>query len=195
MSTLQYKQLHHQAKHIDRLIDSTLGASGPLNAPQEQLIALITHAYPNLYVESCGWHKIVFRSSNVDHCVVLKVGPKRSIENDHRAYKLVPHPIRYQLFATIFWHTKYCLLQEYGYPTTVSAEQLRRIRQVVYKFGIFDVKADNIRNIDGALKIVDANATIVPLPTVLRKIDEIKPKLPKKLELLAKKITKRLNEK
>ncbi len=188
-----YKELHHQAKHIDHYVDHNIGTGGPTSIPQEQLIALITKAFPDFYAISCGWHKAVFGNRQVDHKVVLKVGPKRSIENDHRAYKRVPHSVRHLFFARMYWHTKYCLLQEYGYPTNVTAEQLTRIRQVVYRYGIFDVKADNLRKIDGILKIVDANATRIPLPTVLRKIDEIKPKIPKKLDLILKKITKKLN--
>ncbi len=191
---MQYEILHHQAKHIDRYIDHNIGAAGPTAVPQEQLIALITRAFPDFYVVSCGWHKVVFGNRRVDHKVVLKVGPKRSIENDHRAYRRVPHSIRHQLFARMYWHTKYCLLQEYGFPVHVTAAQLATVRRIVYRYGIFDVKADNLRRIDGALKIVDANATRIPIPYVLRKIDEIKPKLPKKLNLLAKKLTKRLNE-
>jgi hypothetical protein len=49
--------------------------------------------------------------------------------------------------------------------------------------------------IDGELKIIDANVARVPIPFVLRKIDELKPKLPKKMTLIFKKITKTLFEK
>ena len=146
-------------------------------------------------MESCGWHKIVFRHKTLNHKVVLKVGPKKSIENDHQAYKRVPEHMRHIFFARIFWHTKYCLLQEYGTPANVTPQQLNCVRQAIYKYGIFDVKADNLRWINGELRIIDANVTRVPLPTVLRKIDEIKPKLPQKLDLLLKKITKRFSEK
>jgi len=112
---------------------------------------------------------------------VLKVSNKRSIENDHRAYKRLPESIRHQLFARIFWHTKYCLLQEYGFSVHVTGEQLAYVRRVVYKYGVYDIKAEN-------LKIVDANATAFLLPAVLRVIDEDKPKFPKKLVSTARKI-------
>jgi hypothetical protein len=69
------------------------------------------------------------------------------------------------------------------------------LRQAVYRYGIFDVKAENLRAIDGEIRIIDANATRIPLPTVLRKIDEAKPKIPKTLLNFLKKITKRLYEK
>ncbi len=192
---MKYRELHHQAKHIDRLIDAELHARGGLFLAQEQLKMIILKNYAEFYVESSGWHKVVFGNSAIDHKVVLKVGPKKSIELDHRAYKRVPERVRHRFFARIFWHTKYCLLQEYGIKANVTKEQLTCVRQAIYKYGIFDVKADNLRWVEGELKVIDANVTRVPLPTVLRKIDEIKPKIPKKLNLLIKKITKRFYEK
>ena len=74
-------------------------------------------------------------------------------------------------------------------------EELTRLRRIVYRYGIFDIKAENLKRIDGELKIIDANVTSIPIPFVLRKIDEVKPKLPKKLTLFFKTITKTLFEK
>ena len=87
---------------------------------QEELKKLILKDFPDLYVKSFGWHKIVFGINSLDQEIVLKVGAKKSIENDHRAYNRVPENQRHQLFAKIFWHTKYCLLQRYGSPAKVS---------------------------------------------------------------------------
>lgn len=161
---------------------------------REQLIELVTMNYPDFSVENCGWHKIVFQNRQFDHRVVLKIGPKKSIEGDHRVYKSVPEDKRHRFFARIYWHTKYCLLQEYGDPVAATQEQLNRLRQAVYKYGVFDVKAENLRLISGELRIVDANVTRIPLPTVLRKIDEVKPKLPKTLHKAIKTITKWLTK-
>jgi len=169
-------------------------SNGTSVIPQEELKKLILKNFPDLYVENFGWHKIVFGIRSIDQKIVLKVGTKKSIENDHRAYKRVPESMRHQLFARIFWHTKYCLLQEYGFPAHVTEEELASLRQVVYRYGIFDVKADNLKKIDGQLKIIDANVTSIPIPIVLRKVDEVKPKLPKRLVLFAKKITRLLND-
>lgn len=158
----------------------------------ESIETLVTKNYPDFIVENCGWHKIVFRNRQIDHKVVLKIGPSRSIENDHQAYKRVPKSIRHAHFARMYWHTKYCLLQEFGETATVTDEQLRCVRQAVYKYGIFDIKAENLRWMDGELKIIDASATRVRLPVILRKLDEVKPKLPQKLDEIIKKFTKRL---
>ena len=169
--------------------------SGSPVIPQLQLKELVLKNFPDLYVRDVGWHKIVFGIHSADQKIVLKVGTKKSIENDHQAYKRVPESIRHQVFARIFWHTKYCLLQEYGFPAQVNAEELKRLRRIVYRYGIFDVKEANLKRINGELKIIDANVTNIPMPYVLRKIDEVKPKLPKKLTLFFKTITKTLFEK
>jgi len=192
---LKYKTLHHIARHIDHLIDHNLVTKNSTFIQQESLKKLVLANFPDLFVMSFGWHKIAFGVRSLEEEVVLKVGAKRVIENDHIAYKRVPESMRHMLFAKIFWHTKYCLLQEYGIKANVTKEQLTCVRQAIYKYGIFDIKADNLRWVEGELKVIDANVTRVPLPTVLRKIDEIKPKLPKKLNLLIKKITKRFYEK
>lgn len=169
--------------------------SGSPVIQQPQLKELVLKNFPDLYVRDVGLHKIVFGIYSADQKIVLKIGTKKSIENDHRAYKRVPETMRHQVFARIFWHTKYCLLQEYGFPAQVNAGELNLLRRIVYQYGIFDVKAENLKRFDGKLKIIDANVTSIPIPFVLRKIDEVKPKLPKKLTLFFKTITKTLFEK
>lgn len=190
---MKYRELHHKAKHIDRLIAAELHDNRGSFPSQDRLAELLAANYPDFEVENCGWHKIVFRNRSFDHNVVLKIGPHKSIEADHGVYKAVPEKKRHRYFARIYWHTRYCLLQEYGEPAAVTQMQLNCLRQAVYKYGVFDVKAENLRWINGELKIIDANVTRIPLPTVLRKIDEVKPRLPKKLDALIKKITKKLN--
>ena len=192
---MKYKTLHQTARQIDHLIDHHLHSSGTSVIPQEQLKSLVLKNYPDLYVANVGWHKIVFGIHSIDQKIVLKVGSKNSIEGDHRAYKRVPENMRHKLFARIFWHTKYCLLQEYGYPTQVTQDELTRLRRIVYRYGVFDVKAENLKRIDGDLKIIDANVASIPIPFVLRKVDEVKPMLPKRLILFFKTITKALFEK
>jgi hypothetical protein len=169
-------------------------STGSTIIPQEQLKKLILKDFPELYLKDFGWHKIVF-GIRVDQKLVLKVGAKNSIENDHRAYKRVPESTRHQLFARIFWHTKYCLLQEYGFPAKVSPMELANLRRIVYKYGISDVKADNLKRIDGQLRVIDANVAPFPLPTIWKMVDEAKPKVPKSLMLLIKKVTRLLYDK
>ena len=192
---LKFKDLNRTARQIDHSIDHYMHLSGSPVIQQPQLKELVLKNFPDLYVRDVGWHKIVFGIHSADQKIVLKIGTKKSIENDHRAYKRVPEIMRHQVFARIFWHTKYCLLQEYGFPAQVNAGELNLLRRIVYQYGIFDVKAENLKRFDGKLKIIDANVTSIPIPFVLRKIDEVKPKLPKKLTLFFKTITKTLFEK
>lgn len=189
---MKYESIHHLAHEIDRLIDQNLPKNSPI-IPQSFITGLLTENFPELYVVDYGWHKIVFGIRSIDHRIVLKVGTKRSIENDHRAYKRVPDTVRHRLFAKIFWHTKYCLLQEYGFPANVTPNQLAEIRQTVYRYGIFDIKAENLKLIGNKIKIIDANVTRFPIPMMLKKIDEVKPKLPKRLNTFVKKVTKVIN--
>lgn len=192
---MKYKTLHQTARQIDHLIDRYIESKGTSFIGQDELKKLILKDFPDLYVKDAGWHKIVFGIHSIDQKIVLKVGPKTSIEKDHRAYKRVPESMRHQLFAKIFWHTKYCLLQQYGYSANVTQKELDILRRTVYKYGISDIKAENLRMFDGELKIIDANATPFPLPVVWKMVDEAKPKLPKRLVLFAKRITRPLYDK
>lgn len=192
---MKFKALHHTAIQIDHSIDHYIDLSGSPVIPQPQLKELVLKNFPDLYVRDVGWHKIVFGIHSADQKIVIKIGTKKSIENDHRAYRRVPESMRHQVFARIFWHTKYCLLQEYGFPAKVNVGELTRLRQIVYRYGIFDIKEENLKRINGELKIIDANVTNFPIPYMLRKFDEFKPKLPKKLTFFFKSITKALFEK
>jgi hypothetical protein len=191
---LKFKNLHHIARQIDHIIDHHLPTKGPSFISQEDLKKIVLSRYPDFFIEDCGWHKIVFGIHRIENKIVLKVGNKKTIENDHIAYKRVPHRLRHQVFARIFWHTKYCLLQEYGFSVQVTAQQLSQIRQTVYKYGINDIKKDNLRLVNGSLKIIDANITRIPLPNVLKIVDELKSRFPQRLNLFFKKIMRLLNE-
>ena len=74
----------------------------------------------------------------------------------------------------------------------VTSEDLATLRRTLYKYGIFDVKPENLRRIDGQLKIIDVNVAPFPLPTIWKMVDETKPKLPKRLTLFFKRITRLL---
>ncbi len=103
---MKYKPLHDKARQIDRLVDHFMHSNGTSVISQEELKTLVLKDFSDLYVKNFGWHKIVFSIHSFDQEIVLKVGAKKSIENDHRAYKRVPENQRHQLFAKIFWHTK-----------------------------------------------------------------------------------------
>ncbi|MCW3999092.1 MAG: hypothetical protein NWE93_02505 [Candidatus Bathyarchaeota archaeon] len=191
---MKYQELRGVARQIDHLIDHNLPPKTAGFISQSTLESLVTQSFPDFYVIAHGWHKTVFGTRSQDHRVVLKVGPQKSIENDHRAYRQVPHSLRHHLFARIFWHTKYCLLQEYGAPADITSQQLKELRDIVNRYGIFDVKADNLRVIGGEVKIIDANVTRLRLSRLLRVADEVKARFPQKLQLWIKKATRQLHD-
>jgi hypothetical protein len=191
---LQYKTLHNTAKEIDHLIDHNLLSSGTSVISQEELKRILLNKFPICTLQA--WVGTRLSSASIQSTKNRSQSrPKKSIENDHRAYKQVPENTHHKLFAKIFWHTKYCLLQEYGFPANVTKEELTRIRKIVNRYGVFDIKAENLKRIDDNLKIIDAHVSGIPIPYLLRKIDEAKSKLPKKLTKFLKTITKTLFEK
>ncbi|HLN88957.1 MAG TPA: hypothetical protein VK253_02720 [Candidatus Binatia bacterium] len=192
---MKYKTLYNIARQIDHLIDHYMHSTGSAFIPQNELKNLILKNFPNLYIKDAGWHKIAFGIRTTDQKIVLKVGAKNIVEKDHRAYKRVPQNMRHQLYAKIYWHTKYCLLQEYGSPANATKKELDSLRRIVYRYGISDIKEENLRKFDGEIRIIDANATPFPLPTVWKMVDKAKPKLPKQLVLFTKKITRLLYDK
>jgi hypothetical protein len=135
------------------------------------------------YVEGWGRHKIIFGRYSVDHRVVLKVGPHRIIESNHHTYKAVPVHERHRFFAKIYWHTMYCLLQEYGSPVQPTPEQIKWFRGALAKYGIIDVKAANLRMVSGKLKLVDANTTRLPMSLIQQRLADLKRALFKKFDL------------
>ena len=78
--------------------------------------------------------------------MALKVGKSESIERDHEAYKQMPPSVRHAYFARLFWHTKYCLLQEYGVEADVPAQDLAQLRAIAYQYGLLDITCDNIKS-------------------------------------------------
>ena len=90
----------------------------------------------------------------------------------------MPAGIRHVYFARVFWHTKYCLLQEYGVETYVSAENLVQIRAIADKYGLLDITCDNIRSVNGNLKIIDASIAPPGLFGLWKAADFIKLRLP-----------------
>ena len=73
---MRYEQIHHDAKHIDRLIDLNLHVTKTQFMPQESLKKLVLSTFPDYYVINSGWHKTVFGNHKTDHKVVLKVSGK-----------------------------------------------------------------------------------------------------------------------
>lgn len=152
---MKFKTLHQRAKILDNLIDAYISSRTGF-VPVNELQNIVPTIFSEAKLLSFGMHKLVFHILYRQQDFVLKIGKKDAIENDHKAYKQLPHPYRHVYFARVFWHTKYCLLQEYGVKVDVTPQELSQLRSIANKFGLLDISCENIRNIDGYLKIVDA---------------------------------------
>ncbi|MDR0470624.1 MAG: hypothetical protein LBH79_02715 [Nitrososphaerota archaeon] len=179
---MRYREIYHQAKQIDQLIDNYIDKEKRFPT-REKLGKLLLENFSVFYVVGWGRHKVIFGSHKADRRVVLKIGPKRNIESDHHAYKAVPEQNRHQFFAKIYWHTRYCMLQEYGLPAQPTPEQIQGFRYALARYGIVDIKATNLCMINGGLRLVDANVTRLPMPIIQQRLADLKRIVFKKLGL------------
>jgi hypothetical protein len=158
---MKYKEINKKALLIDEFIDINRKT---FTLPMKEIDAIIKFLFPSCYVKSNGWFKTVYRictkSGSKNRVLVLKIAKRDSIENDHSVYKLLPKRVRRKYFARMYWHTKYCLLQEYGIEANATSKDVERLARIALKYGVTDIKKENIRKIDGMLKIVDANVLL-----------------------------------
>ena len=175
---MKFKSLHEKAKVLDDLIDEYIKTKNGSFIPLKNLEQMVLSIFTDAVMFNFGLHKLVFRLRHKSHELVLKVGKCEAIELDHEAYKQMPPSIRHVYFARVFWHTKYCLLQEYGVEAEVSSQDLAQLRTVAYQYGLLDITCDNIRNVNGNLKIIDASIAPPGLYGLWKTADFIKLRLP-----------------
>ena len=149
-----YKEIKEKAKQIDDFIEKN---SKSFSIPMKEVDVIIRYLFPACYIKSKGWFKTVFKVCSKGDSVVLKIGKKKSIQADMKAYKKIPHNIRKKYFAKIFWHTKHTILQEYGEDVKPTPAEVEKMKKLALKYGIGDIKDKNIRSFNGKLKIVDFN--------------------------------------
>jgi hypothetical protein len=184
---VKFKTLHQRAEILDDLIDAYIDSKKTAFVPIQELQNIVPTVFSEASMQSFGMHKLVFHILYRRRDLALKIGKKDAIEADHRAYKQLPHPYRHVYFARVFWHTKYCLLQEYGVEVDVTPEELAQIRSIANKFGLLDISCDNIRNIDGYLKIIDAGLAPPGLFGLYKAADFVMLRLPPPVRRLVKK--------
>jgi hypothetical protein len=184
---VKFKTLHQRAEILDDLIDAYIESKGTGFVPIQELQNIVPTVFSEASMQSFGMHKLVFHILYRRRDLALKIGKKDAIEADHRSYKQMPHPYRHVYFARVFWHTKYCLLQEYGVEVDVTPEELAQIRSIASKFGLLDISCDNIRNIDGYLKIIDAGLAPPGLFGLYKAADFVMLRLPPPVRRLVKK--------
>jgi hypothetical protein len=126
--------------------------------PRKEAGQVIRLLFPNSRNAGKGAFKAVFQISSRTRDLALKVSREDNIRNDWGVYNQLPKNIRHRYFAKIYWSTRYCLLQKYGKKVIVPPEVIQSLKKKVKPYGLTDVRAANIRRVDGKFKIVDANA-------------------------------------
>ena len=175
---MKFKSLHEKAKRLDDLIDEYRKTKENRFVPIKKLQEIVLMVFPETTIFNFGLHKLVFSLRHKSHELALKIGKSETIEFDHKVYKRMPPDVRHVYFARIFWHTKYCLLQEYGVEAEVSTQDLVQIRAIAGKYGLLDITCENVRNVNGNLKIIDAGIAPSGLSGLWQAADFIKVRLP-----------------
>ena len=175
---MKFKTLHEKAKLLDDSIDEYIKTKNSSFVPMKNLEQNVLMIFPDARLSNFGLHKLVFRLRHKSHELALKIGKSEAIERDHEAYRQMPTSMRHVYFARVFWHTKYCLLQEYGVEADVSAEDLVQLRAIAGKYGLLDITCDNIRSVNGNLKIIDASIAPPGFFGLWKTADFIKLRLP-----------------
>ena len=184
---MKFKSLHKKARFLDNLIDDYEKNRGTSFVPMRSLQELTSKVFPEAARVNMGLHKLVFHLTHKSHQLALKIGREETIELDHKSYKLLPPRLRHVYFARIFWHTKYCLLQEYGVEAEATHDQLIKLRTIGYNYGLLDITCENIRNVNGYLKIVDAGIAPYGLNRIWKAADIIQRKLPSPVRMFIRK--------
>ncbi len=185
---MKFKSLHKRAELLDEIIDAYLKSkTRAAFVPMNDLKTVVPLVFPRTSMVSFGMHKLVFRVGHKSHELALKIGKEDAIEYDHKVYKQLPSQYRHVYFARVFWHTKYCLLQEFGVEVEVTPQELSQIRSIANRFGLLDISCENIRNIDGYLKIIDAAIAPQGFFNIYKAADFITLRLPPPVRRMVKK--------
>lgn len=175
---MKFKSLHEKAKLLDNSIDEFIHSKNTSFVPIRNLEQLVENVFPEALKVNFGLHKLVFRLIHKSHELALKVGKSEAVEHDHKAYKQLPQSVRQVYFAKIFWHTKYSILQEWGVEKEISAQELMQVRVAAAKYGLLDITCDNIRVVNGSLKIIDAVVAPQGMFRLWKTYDVINQRLP-----------------
>lgn len=155
---MRYRRLRQTARFLDQFIDSYRRLRRRKTFPHKAVEQIIPLLFRGWRREGRGAFKTVYRVTSTSNHVALKRARGRHIRRDMKLYKALPGSLRNRYFAKIYWHTKYCLLQKYGRRVKhVPSREMQMLKRFAKDHGISDIRAENIRKIDGRFKIVDAN--------------------------------------
>lgn len=155
---MRHALIKKKAEFIDQFVDAYKRIRKRSSFPHKEVGSIIHFLFPGSSYSGRGAFKTVHRISSRAKTLVLKTSHFKNITKDVRAYKRLPPRVRNRYFAKIYWRTKYCVLQKYGRKIAVHPGGLNKLKAVARKYGLTDVRPDNIRKVDGHFKIVDASA-------------------------------------
>jgi hypothetical protein len=154
---MRHATLKKRAETVDFIIDQYKLVRRRRNFPKKIVAGVVDLLFPNSNFEGRGFFKEVHSIRSRARKLVLKLSHAESTKRDWRVYHRLPAGIRNRYFARIYWHTKYCSLQKYGKKVPVPKQELKKLRTRVREHGLTDIKADNVRKVEGHFKIVDAS--------------------------------------
>jgi hypothetical protein len=157
VTRMRHATLKKRAEIVDLVITHYKRARGLRNFPKRIVADIVGLLFPHSGFEGRGVFKEVHSVHSRARKLVLKLSHAKSTKRDWKVYQRLPDRIRNRYFAKIYWHTKYCSLQKFGKKVRVPEKELQKLRTRVKKYGLTDIKAANVRKVEGHFKIVDAN--------------------------------------
>lgn len=152
----RHAYIARKALLLDKLIEAYSRARRLRRFPRKRAREIAALLFPGSSYADDGAYKTVQKVSSRARHLVLKLSKPENIRADLRAYVRLPRRIRNWHFTKIYWATKYCLLQKRGKRRPIPSEQFAKLREVAARYGLKDVRRENIRQVDGRFKIIDA---------------------------------------
>jgi hypothetical protein len=156
---MRHKKIHDKAIFLDWFVESYNRVRRRKTFPHKAVRIIIKLLFPDWSYRGRGAFKTVYKVQSTKRRLVLKVANSNRIKTDVRTYRSIPRNVRNRYFAKIYWHTKCAMLQKYGTETHIPPSELKKLKKIGKKYGLGDVRSDNIRELDSHFKIVDATRT------------------------------------
>ena len=157
---MRHALINKKAQFIDKFIVYYQRARGRSSFPHKEVGHLVKFLFPGSSYSGRGAFKTVHRISSREKDLVLKDSHHKNIMADWRVYRRISISIRNRYFAKIYWKTNYCILQKWGKKVKVPKKELIKLKLVGKRYGLTDIRFDNIRKVDGHFKIIDANLSL-----------------------------------
>lgn len=134
-----------------------------VNMPIKEIETIVKILFPKTKGNKrmSGFYKYAFVIHYGKKKLVLKIGRKiEHIRKDYETYKYLCRRLgkrkanRY--FAKIYWAHGLFMLQKYGKKVHVPEKELSKLKNFGRKYGLKDIREENVRKFGNNFKIVDA---------------------------------------